>query len=239
MTIDNAALKGNLRSMDITDCVLFRDNLVIVLNKPTGIPVHAGPKGGESLEDYFGELKFDYKETPKLAHRLDRDTSGCLVLGRNDRALRKLGQLFETGRVEKTYWAIVDDKPPADSGVIDLALKKVKMDKGWSMRLAKKGEAELQTAVTEYKIIQNLKNGGYLVELKPKTGRTHQIRVHLQALGCPIRGDWLYGPKPERPEAGNFPTLHLHARQIILPLYDDKPPINVIAPPAGHMQMEI
>lgn len=214
-------------SRQIADRIIFQDQLIIVLDKPAGIPVHAGPSGGESLEDFFPDLCFGYKEIPRLAHRLDRDTSGCLVLGRNDRALRKLGKLFEQGRVEKTYWALTDTPPPHDSGTIDLPLKKIKLPKGWSMQCARKGEKDAQEAITDYRVIDSI-NGGTLIELHPRTGRTHQIRVHLHALGCPIRGDWLYGVNPERPHT--FERLCLHAHSIALPLYDGQPPVSVTAP---------
>lgn len=210
---------------EIIDRVIFRDNLIVVLDKPAGIPVHAGPSGGESLEDYFPALAFGYKEAPRLAHRLDRDTSGCLVLGRNDRAIRKLGKLFESGRVEKTYWAVTASPLPASEGRIDVALKKVKLEKGWSMQPAKRGEAGAQQALTEYRVLKRHADGRTLVECRPKTGRTHQIRVHLQSLGCPIMGDWLYGPAPARPET--FERLALHAKDITLPLYDGQPPLRI------------
>lgn len=220
---------------DLKNRILFRDQLVIVLDKPPGIPVHAGPKGGESMEDYFGALKFDYKETPHLAHRLDRDTSGCLVLGRNERALKKLGRLFEGGKIKKTYWAITDGRPPQDEGTIDLPLAKVKLNKGWSMKPAQKNEAGAQPAVTDYRVVQKLRNNLTWVELHPRTGRTHQLRVHLKSLGCPIKGDWLYSGGDTRPAEGQFPTLCLHARSIEIPLYPEKPPITVSAEMPEHM----
>lgn len=218
---------------DIAARVLFRDQLIIVLDKPCGIPVHAGPSGGESLEDHFGELKFGYKETPCLAHRLDRDTSGCLILGRNERALRKLGKLFESGKIKKIYWAIAEAMPPQDAGIIDTPLKKVKLKKGWSMQPADSNDAEAQEAVTDYTVLKKLPGGKAFIELHPRTGRTHQIRVHLQSIGCPIVNDWLYGEAPERPET--FAPLCLHARGIDIPLYPDKPPVIVTAEPPEHM----
>jgi tRNA pseudouridine32 synthase / 23S rRNA pseudouridine746 synthase len=221
--------------LDITTRILFRDQLMIVLDKPPGIPVHAGPKGGVSLEDYFSELKFDYKETPCLAHRLDRDTSGCLILGRNERALKKLGKLFETGQIKKTYWAIVEGRPPKEEGTIDLPLKKVKLPKGWSMQPAKKGEPDAQEAVTDYKVVKHLRKDRTWLELRPRTGRTHQLRVHLKSLGCPIVGDWLYGGGDKRPPQGEYPTLHLHARAIEVPLYHDKPAVIVSSELPEHM----
>lgn len=223
--------------MNLKDLILFQDQLVIVLDKPQGIPVHGGPKKGESLEDYFGYLRFDYKETPKLAHRLDRDTSGCLVLGRNDRALRKLGKLFETGRIKKTYWAIAQGNwTHGDEGTIDRPLAKVKLNKGWSMQPAGKNDTTAQQAVTDFKVLKRISDNLTLLELYPKTGRTHQIRVHLQYMDCPILGDWLYGPEKDRPPSGEFPLLHLHARSIEIPLYEDKPVISVTAEPPPHMK---
>lgn len=222
--------------MNLTDRILFRDQLVIVLNKPPGIPVHGGPKKGESLEDYFGQLQFDYKEMPRLAHRLDRDTSGCLVLGRNDRSLRKLGRLFEAGRVKKTYWAVAQGRwAHGDEGTIDRPLAKIKLNKGWSMQPAGHNDPTAQSAITDFKVLKHLGNDLTLIELYPKTGRTHQIRVHLQYLGNPILGDWLYGPEKDRPPENEFPTLHLHARSIEIPLYEDKPAISVTAEPPDHM----
>lgn len=221
---------------DLHSRILFKDQLIIVLDKPPGIPVHAGPKGGESMEDYFGELRYGYKETPRLAHRLDRDTSGCLVLGRNDRALKKLGKLFETGKINKIYWAITEGRPPQDEGTIDLPLAKVKMPKGWSMKAAKKGDEGAQEAVTDYKVMKKLRNDRAWLELAPRTGRTHQIRVHLKSIGCPILGDWLYGgSEVRRPPEGEFPMLHLHARSIEIPLYPDQPPLKIAAELPEHM----
>lgn len=219
--------------MNLVEHILYQDQLMIVLDKPPGIPVHPGPSGGESLEDYFETLCFGYKEIPRLAHRLDRDTSGCLILGRNDRALRKLGKLFEQGRIDKIYWAVTTTPPPAVEGRIDTPLKKIKLPKGWSMQPASKGDPDAQEAVTDYKVLAT-QDGRTLIELYPRTGRTHQIRVHLQSLGCPIEGDWLYGPAPARPET--FERLALHARQISVPLYEDKPPVVITAPPPDLMR---
>ena len=109
-----------------------------------------------------------------------------------------------------------------------MPLKKVKLPKGWSMQPAKKGEKDAQEAVTDYQVLRRFDSGATLIELHPRTGRTHQIRVHLQALGCSIRNDWLYGPAPERPHT--FVRLCLHARSITLPLYDGQPPVTVTAP---------
>ena len=109
--------------------------MILVLDKPAGIPVHRGPKGGESLEDYFDALRFGLPRPPALAHRLDRDTSGCLVLGRHRKALEKIGGLFKHGKVAKTYWAIVEDGPGENEGLIDLALGRLDAGRGWWMKV--------------------------------------------------------------------------------------------------------
>ena len=96
--------------------LLYRDALMLIIDKPAGLAVHPGPKGGPNLEDLLDGLRFGLPRRPELAHRLDRDTSGCLVLGRHRRALRRLGRLFAAGRVDKTYWAVVEGAPPAEAG---------------------------------------------------------------------------------------------------------------------------
>jgi RluA family pseudouridine synthase len=190
--------------------------------------VHAGPKGGQSLESLFDALRFGLPRAPALAHRLDRDTTGCLVLGRHRKALAKLGRLFSGGRVEKTYWAVVAGAPPEQEGRIDLPLAKQTSDKrSWWMKVDPAG---LPT-VTDYKLMGR-GDGMSWLELYPRTGRTHQIRVHCAALGCPVLGDNTYGGDASRP--AEFP-LQLHSRAITLPLYPTREPITVTAPVPSHM----
>jgi tRNA pseudouridine32 synthase/23S rRNA pseudouridine746 synthase/23S rRNA pseudouridine1911/1915/1917 synthase len=207
----------------LVDRVLYRDGLVLVIDKPAGIPVHAGPGGGPNLETGFDALRFGLPRPPALAHRLDRDTSGVLVLGRHPKALRRLGALFAEGKVEKVYWAVVAGVPVEPSGIVDAPLKKKTRRIGWHMAIDPAG----QRAITEYRVLGSAASRTWL-ELKPRTGRTHQIRVHCAALGCPVVGDIAYGG------SGGVP-LQLHARAIRLPLYPDKPPIAVVAPVPPHM----
>jgi tRNA pseudouridine32 synthase / 23S rRNA pseudouridine746 synthase len=200
-----------------------------VLDKPAGLPVHAGPGGGPNLEQCFDALRFGLPAPPALAHRLDRDTSGCLVLGRHRKALSKLGRLFQGGLVDKTYWAVVVGTPAQAEGRIEAPLlKTTRKDGGWRMVVDPNG----QPAATPWRVLGSGEGLSWL-ELKPETGRTHQVRVHCAELGCPILGEPMYGALPE---ARRKQPLHLHARGIVLPLSKSKPPIAVTAEPPEHMR---
>jgi tRNA pseudouridine32 synthase/23S rRNA pseudouridine746 synthase len=129
--------------------VLHRDGLMLVIDKPAGLAVHRGPKGGTSLEDFFDALRFGLPRPPALAHRLDKDTSGCLVLGRHRKALAHLGLLFKHGKVGKTYWAVVEGGPDADDGTIDLPLGRLDASRGWWMKPDPKG----RPSVTTWKVL--------------------------------------------------------------------------------------
>jgi tRNA pseudouridine32 synthase/23S rRNA pseudouridine746 synthase len=207
--------------------LLYRDGLMLVIDKPAGYAVHRGPKGGESLEDYFDALRFGLPRAPALAHRLDRDTSGCLVLGRHRKALAQLGRLFKSGAIGKTYWAVAEGAPETDEGVIELPLGRLDATRGWWM----KHDPEGQPAVTKWKVMGR---GGKLcwLGLEPVTGRTHQLRVHCAEMGWPISGDTIYGTAPR----GGGPMLHLQAREIVVPLYKNREPIQVSAPVPHHMR---
>jgi tRNA pseudouridine32 synthase / 23S rRNA pseudouridine746 synthase len=208
---------------DITARVLYRDDAVLVLDKPYGIAVHAGPKGGVTLDAFLPDLRFGLPENPQLAHRLDRETTGCLVFGRNPKALRRLGALFRDGLVDKIYCAIVCGNPVQDRGDIDLPLARRSHDKrSWWMKVDPAGDASL----THYHVLGRA-SGIAFVALSPKTGRTHQLRVHCAAMGWPIAGDRVYGG--DRAMAAS-PALMLHAARIALPFYPGKPPIRIEAP---------
>jgi tRNA pseudouridine32 synthase/23S rRNA pseudouridine746 synthase/23S rRNA pseudouridine1911/1915/1917 synthase len=209
--------------------VLYRDGAILIIDKPAGIPVHAGPGGGEDLEALFEALRFGLPGPPALAHRLDRDTSGCLVLGRNPKALRRLVRLFSEGRARKTYWGVVEGAPEKPSGRIDLPLAKHSTKKaGWRMVV----DAETgRPAATTYRRLGS-SDGLTWLELRPRTGRTHQIRVHCAEIGCPVLGDPVYGAGRE----SKAPPLHLHSRAISLPLNPEKDPVTATAEPPEHMR---
>jgi tRNA pseudouridine32 synthase/23S rRNA pseudouridine746 synthase len=304
---------------EIVARLLYRDGLMLIIDKPAGYAVHRGPKGGESLEDHFGALRFGLPRSPALAHRLDRDTSGCLVLGRHRKALASLGKLFKDGRVGKTYWAVVEGGPAEDEGRIDLPLGKRDDTRGWWMKVDPEG----QPSVTTWKVMgrcaafdsnanADLQSGHARaadaapisedaraansslpsvreahggegsgvggvanpqeapptpnpspprasargvrgmdplqgsdldqsnrqptnltwLALEPLTGRTHQLRVHCAAMGWPILGDTIYG---NTPRIGG-PPLHLHAREVVVPLYKNKEPVRAMAPVPLTMQ---
>jgi len=216
--------------------VLHRDALIIVIDKPAGIPVHAGPGGGPNLEELFDVLRFGLPRPPSLAHRLDRDTTGCLVLGRHPKALRKAGAMFAGGRARKTYWAIVEGVPKKPEGLISYALQKITPGKGWKMVVHPKG----QEAITAYKLrgtFDTPTGKRSWIECEPKTGRTHQIRVHLAEIGCPIVGDPVYGRNARaNVDEASGESLMLHARAISLPLSPSRAPIVVTAPVPQHMR---
>lgn len=207
--------------------VLHRDPAVLIIDKPAGLMVHAGPKGGEHLGMHLDALRFGLAQPPELAHRLDKETSGCLVLGRHKKALAQLGQLFAKGLADKTYWAVVVGRTREAEGIIDLSLKKRERTHGWRMEVDRSG----QPSITQWRLLGCDGRLSWL-ECTPLTGRTHQIRAHCAAIGHPLVGDPIYG-RGTGTLAGD--RLLLHSRAIQLPFQPGKPPISAIAPVPAHM----
>lgn len=208
--------------MLLSSYILFIDGEAFVLDKPAGLPVDTPKRGGESIERRLDELRFGFKRFPTAMHRLDQDTSGCLVFARHPAARAKIQQAFEAGAVEKTYLALLAGTLDADEGEIDLPLaKKSSAEAGWKMI----GDPKGQRAVTRWRKIAE-RDGRTLVEFRPLTGRTHQIRVHArEGLGAGIVGDRVYGT-PGGP-------MLLHASRLVVPR-GGKPPIDVTAPLPDH-----
>lgn len=212
---------------DLVDRILYRDADCLVLDKPPGLAVHRGPKGGQTLDDFLPDLQLEGPILPQLAHRLDRETTGCLVLGRNPAALRQLGKAFAEGRVTKTYLAIACGHPGEEAGVIDLPLARRSHDRrSWWMKVDPAG----QPSLTRYRRLAT-RDGLSWLALQPVTGRTHQLRVHCAARGWPLAGDKVYGG--DRALAAS-PSLLLHAWRIALPR-PRQAPLEVGAPVPAPM----
>jgi tRNA pseudouridine32 synthase / 23S rRNA pseudouridine746 synthase len=181
-----------------------RGQQAIIIDKPAGLPVTTPRSGAISVENHLASLCFGFQRWPTIVHRLDQDTSGCLLLARNPKAHKRFSAAFEAGEVRKTYHAVLDGIPEGESGVIDLPLHKVSSrDEGWRMVVdAKKGKPSL----THWQVL-TINNGRALIEFKPETGRTHQLRVHAAGgLGHAISGDPVYG--------GSSGPMLLHARTL-------------------------
>ena len=198
--------------------VLFIDGEAIVIDKPAGLAVHPGSKTRESLEDYLHHFRFGFQREPLPVHRLDRDTSGCLLLARNPKAHRRFQRAFEEKKVAKTYVAVLDGVPKDEQGTIDLPLGKVSSaEEGWRMV----HDVEGRPSVSHWRVAA-VKDGRAVVVFSPETGRTHQLRVHaLEGLGIPISGDPVYG-------SGRGPML-LHALSLRVER-EGKKPVEAKAP---------
>ena len=202
----------------LEDRILFIDGEAIVLDKPAGLPVDEPRRGGDSLHARLRELRMGFQRPPVAMHRLDQDTSGCLLLARNPKAAKRFQQAFERRQVQKYYLAVIGSPIQEETGTIDLALAKTSSaDAGWRMI----ADAAGQSAITNWRRI-GVRDGHSLVEFQPLTGRTHQIRAHArEAFGTGIVGDRVYG-------VPGGPML-LHASRLVVPR-EGKPPIDVSSP---------
>ena len=214
-------MSGGIRGLPI----LFEDAEALVIDKPGGLPISRPRAGGRCLEDWLDDLRLGFQRPPAPVHRIDADTSGCLLLARNPRALAKFSAAFEARQVEKHYLGIIAGELAEAEGVIELALTKISSaSAGWRMIAAKKG----QPALTRWQRLATV-GGHTLVAFQPETGRTHQIRVHAAlGLGAPLLGDPVYGAKPG-PGAHAARRTMLHAAALTVPRAG-KPPIVASAP---------
>ncbi len=211
-----------LVARDLQRLVLYQDRHLIVLNKPHGLPVQGGPGIIHHLDGMLDALRFDASDRPRLVHRLDRDTSGVLVLARTAGVAAKLAAAFRGRTVDKTYWAITGGRPVPPAGRIDRPLKRVGAGAGQRTVLADAADEDAARAVTFYRTLDHAGPRLAWLEIEPQTGRTHQIRVHCVALRAPIVGDAKYA-EPDQNGAfsasvpGLAAGLHLHARRLRLP----------------------
>lgn len=214
--------------------VLFEDRDIFVLDKPSGLAVQGGSKTHHHLDGLLMGLGAELGERPLLVHRLDRDTSGIIVIAKRRSIAAALGKLFATRAVKKTYWAVVKGVPKPAQGRIEVALIKAKGPEGDRMRASREGEEEdEQRAVTFYSVVGKAPPVAAWVSLKPVTGRQHQLRAHMAHIGTPIMGDEKYGGLDDMPE-GMDRKLHLHARRIIFP-HPREGTIDITAPLPDHM----
>lgn len=196
--------------------VLYMDDDVLAINKPAGLAVQGGTGTRRHLDGMLDALKLGARERPRLVHRLDRDTSGVLVLARNVNAAAWLGREFQGRNVRKLYWALVVGRPPRDEGQVEMALAK-RPTRGGGERVA--ADDDGKPAVTRYKVIEALGPRAAWLALMPLTGRTHQIRAHCAAIGTPIVGDGKFGgARAFMQGEGIGRQMHLHARAIELPM---------------------
>lgn len=219
----------------LRDAVLYRDDRLIAINKPPGLAVQGGTGTRRHLDGMLDTLRFGSPERPRLVHRLDRDTSGVLVLGRTANAAAALARAFRQRSARKLYWAVTVGTPVPHEGRIDQALARGVVRGGERMMAAgsAEGGAEARKAVTLYRVIEHAGKEAALVALSPLTGRTHQLRVHLAERGTPILGDGKYGGADAFP-SDRRSRLHLHARRLVLPVEGGRA-LDFKAPPPVHM----
>ncbi len=213
----------------LKEAVLYKDDAVIVLNKPAGLAVQGGTKTGRHLDGMLDALRLGAPERPRLVHRLDRDTSGVLLLARTRQAAAALSEAFKSRKTRKTYWALVLGVPRPAEGEITSFMEK-DGEENEKVRSGDKG----QKAVTEYTMIDHAGSKAAWLALRPVTGRTHQLRVHCKQLGTPIISDGKYGGADAFMD-GISDKLHLHARHISIP-HPVRGTIDVTAPLPPHMR---
>jgi 23S rRNA pseudouridine955/2504/2580 synthase len=220
----------------IQSLVIHRDDDVIVLNKPAGLAVQGGTKTSRHIDGLLDGLKFEREERPKLVHRLDRDTSGCLVIARHPRAAAHLADAFRDRDTDKIYWAVVIGTPKPHEGEVRCWMHKApgqrEADRETMRRCAQLDEGAVHS-ITQYAVIADAGQRAAWVALKPVTGRTHQLRMHMAEIGCAIVGDAKYTCEREIP-GGLDDMLHLHARAIRLP-HPTRGELRVQAPLSAHM----
>jgi 23S rRNA pseudouridine955/2504/2580 synthase len=216
--------------------ILYEDEHVLVLNKPFGLAVQGGTGTKRHIDGMLAGMADRFGDRPRLVHRLDRDTTGVLLVAKHRDAAAKLGRVFQTRSAAKTYWALVKGVPKPPQGKVEAALVKAAGPDGDRVRKALPGEQEeAMHATTHYSVIDRVASKAAWVSLKPVTGRQHQLRAHMALIGHPIVGDNKYGGDKALPAENMEPKLHLHARRLVLPHPFTGGKIDVTAPLPEHM----
>jgi len=216
--------------------ILFEDDYVLVLNKPCGLAVQGGTGTKRHLDGLLEGMSDRFGGRPRLVHRLDRDTSGVLLIAKTREAAARLGRTFQTRSAAKTYWALVKGVPRPPQGKVEAALVKASGPDGDHIRKAQPGEQDrAMHAATHFSVIEKVANKVAWMSLKPVTGRQHQLRAHMSLLGHPIVGDGKYEGHLNLGEDDIEPVLHLHARRLVVPHPYYKTSIDVTAPLPEHM----
>jgi len=227
-------------SLEAQGMVLFKDKDILVINKPSGLAVQGGSKLSKHLDGMLPALQFDGKQVPRLVHRLDKDTSGVMLLARHVAAASELQRAFAAKTIRKKYLALVVGVPNPYSGEIESNLDKVAKGEE-SHEMVRSVDEDGKRAITRYRTIEHLAKKMALMELEPVTGRTHQLRVHMAEMQCPIVGDGKYGGRKAHVKGGVELSgkLHLQAWKIMLPPMFGKPAREFSAPLAPHMQASL
>ena len=219
----------------LASITLYEDDDLLVLNKPSGIAVQGGTKTTHHIDRLLEGLGDGRETRARLVHRLDRDTTGVLVIAKRRAIAAKLGRAFQTRSVRKIYWALVHGVPKPPQGKIDAALVKAGGPDGDRVRKARAGEQDIaQSAVTHYAVVDRAGQKVAFVSLKPVTGRQHQLRAHMAIIGHPILGDGKYQGDKNLPE-GIPNRLYLHARRISFPHPSGEGIVDITAPLPEHM----
>ena len=210
---------------------IYEDKHILVINKPINLAVQGGNKVKYSMDNI---INIDSEITYRLTHRLDKDTSGLLILAKSEKSAKKITKLFKDKKINKTYIALVTGVPPKKHGVINLSIAKKKQKNGKEMMQIVRNEPKLQSAITEYEVIDRAAKKLSLLMIKPITGKKHQIRIHLTSLDTPILGDGKYGGKSAFID--NLSNkIHLHAYKINIENYYGKT-LDITAPMPDHMK---
>jgi 23S rRNA pseudouridine955/2504/2580 synthase len=216
--------------LNLKEYTLYQDDDIFVLNKPQGIAVQGGTNIEDCIDDALHQLQFDKKDRPRLVHRLDKDTSGVLLLARTLKAAQFYATVFKEKHATKLYWAVTIGSPPQTKGMLKAPLLKHNETTYEKVTIDDEGKA----AETRYKILKST-DEFTLMQLEPLTGRTHQLRVHCATFGFPILGDGKYGGKEAQLKIGKSrPTLHLHAKSLTIPTLSGQY-LNIVAPLPKHM----